>query len=205
MSRVSLPCPIRGTRFCVLTTVLLYVLITSLGCDEMVVRAPLLGSHIEEVHRKDLGDYVSADAIAPLATPAIPFSLPPPPPLSCSHIPQHTTVASVVPSKRRASQVLLSGTVPLARRWSRLNVQDEGEDKDTITFDNLPRFQSSKTLDELAPVVVRKKLSLAQTRVSRPQRVIYPPIRTDAVPDTILYGEFSRQVKKFVADRAAKR
>lgn len=185
--------------YCVLT-ILLYVLISSLGCDEMFVRAPLLGSHIEEVHRKDLGDYVSADAIAPLANPALPFSLPPPLPLSCPRIPQHTTVASVVPSKRRASQALLNGTKPLARRWSKLNVEDEDQDHCITTFDDLPRFQLSKTPDELVPVEVRKRLPRSQTRMSRPQRVIYPPIRTDDVPDTILYGTFSLQVKKFVAD-----
>ena len=166
----------------------------------MFVRAPLLGSHIEEVHRKDLGDYVSADAIAPLANPALPFSLPPPLPLSCPRIPQHTTVASVVPSKRRASQALLNGTKPLARRWSKLNVEDEDQDHCITTFDDLPRFQLSKTPDELVPVEVRKRLPRSQTRMSRPQRVIYPPIRTDDVPDTILYGTFSLQVKKFVAD-----
>ncbi|KAL4063162.1 hypothetical protein J3A83DRAFT_1418811 [Scleroderma citrinum] len=186
MSRMSLPCPIRG-------------------CDEAFVRASLLENHLEEVHRKDLADSVSADAIAPLAKPSIPSSLPPPPSLSHSCLPQHITVASVVPSKRRASQMGLNGTNRLPRRWSRLDLQDDDQDHETITFDDLPRLQLSKSSNEPIPVKVRKKLHTAQTRVSRPQRAVYPPIRTDDVPDTILFGTFARRVEQFVADGFAKK
>ena len=184
---------------------MLHVPITPLGCDGIFVRVSLLETHIEEVHRKDFGDYVSADAIAPLAKLEMPSSLASPSSFSCSPISQYTTVASVVPSKRRASQALLNGKEPLARRWSRINFQDEEEVHENIAFNDLSRLELSKTPDETVSVEVRKKLPWAQTQVSRPQRMICPAIRTDDVPDTILYGTFARQVKEFVANRVVKR
>ncbi|KAI6044258.1 hypothetical protein EDC04DRAFT_2643766 [Pisolithus marmoratus] len=182
LSRVSLPCPIRD-------------------CDAVIIRVPQLETHFEEVHREDFGDHVPTHSIVPQATPAIPTTLVPPPPLPSFDVPSHTMMVSVIPSKRRASQTSLDGTSRLPRKWSRLNVQDDGdEDHSDVVFNDLPSLKLSKGSADPITVEVSKKSVDVQAQLSRPQRVISPRVSTDDVPDSILYPTFSRRVDRLVAD-----
>lgn len=187
LSRVSLPCPIRD-------------------CDAVFARVPQLQTHFEETHRKDFGDHVPAHAIIPQASPAIPTSLVPPPLLSSSDVPSHTMMVSVISSKCRASQMSLDGTSRLPRKWSRLNAQD-GEDEvhDDIVFGDLPSLTLSKGSVDPVTVEVSKQPVDVRAQLSRPQPVIYPPISTDDVADSILYPIFSRRVDRLVVDGILKR
>ncbi|KAG6334193.1 hypothetical protein ID866_4893, partial [Astraeus odoratus] len=184
LSRVPLPCPIRG-------------------CDQVFVRTPQLEEHIEDTHCLQFGDYVSADMITPIAKPAIPRRHSAPLPLLQSEIPRYTVVASVVPGKRTASQATMNGTGNLSRKWSRLDVQDEDEEHEAITFDDLTPADL-RIPHKTVPIDVRKKPPESLVQLSRPQPVIYPPIQSDDVPDSILYSTFSRRVDRLIADGVVK-
>lgn len=169
------------------------------GCSNVFMRPQQLESHIEDVHREELGDYVSSDAIAPLATPIVPTSPKIPPPLPRTQVPCHTLMAYVVPAKQHSFQASLNGTDALSRRWSRLTVQDEVEEEETtIPFGDL--FHIDCVTAEAFHPDVKKKPRAVGTQLAHPQPIIHPPMQADDVPQSILYPTFARRVDRLVVD-----
>lgn len=170
-------------------------------CREAFVRLQQFQSHFEHAHRELVDKRVSVDALAPFAILAPPRRLRPPPPF-----PDHKTQAelfltpvSIPPVRRGRSQTTASQGI--SRRWSRLNVQDDESDGDPIVFDDLSSLQSPNiSKPEVVYIEVQRKLPLdRQPLLSRPQPVIYPPVRCNSPEQIILYPRFVRMVDKLVA------
>ncbi|KAF8557787.1 hypothetical protein OG21DRAFT_1505043 [Imleria badia] len=181
LSRVALPCPARD-------------------CKEVFIRAQQLSGHFEHAHRGLLGTRVSVDAFAPLAVLAPPRHLRRPPPLPHLDIRMGSflPVPSVsMPPVRRG----LSASKSISRKWSRLNVQDEESGENPIAFDNLPSLEPHDFVaPQVVDVEVRRILPLArQPHLSRPQPLVYPPIRSNEPKQSIHYCTFQPMVDQLVA------
>ncbi|KAF9221372.1 hypothetical protein BS17DRAFT_881819, partial [Gyrodon lividus] len=191
LSRIALPCPARG-------------------CKEAFVRAPQLKSHFQHAHRDLLDKRICLDALAPLAILAPPRPLLPPPPLPNSKTGIYAVSASVAKAPIRPGQSQASGSQATSRKWSRMDVQDEASNDGptTLTFDDLAPRSASFDTSEHPPVGIEVRSlfpATTQSLLSRPQPVIYPPIRSHDVQQSILYPAFVRKVDNLVENGTLKR
>jgi len=181
MSRLQVPCPIKG-------------------CNQSLMRTAQLPTHIHGFHPELLGSVVTNNSkvLKPVYTPFPPKLEPPPPIPSGEFYLYDCDPLPVRKGKRKRNQS--QSPESAGRKWSRLAVPDEEDgEPEILDLENLPKFDHE--IDEVRDVIVRRKPpEIAGASLSSAHRIVDPPLPDIQPPTSIHYNAFARKVDNLLAE-----
>jgi hypothetical protein len=208
MSRLTLPCPIRGeienAGFSGLRVVVTYL--SSEGCEQSGLRTGQLPTHIHSFHSELLGSDITKPSnltmLKPGYTPFPPhLEIPPPLPFGGRSFLEIVPLpVRSGPHKRRRAR---SPSQSRGRKWSRLDAQDEEDSEpEAAELGDLPKFDRSEEAKKTAHSVIcrRKPPESAASLLSQAHRMVEPPPPDDGPPTSIHFDTFARRVDELVAN-----